>query len=46
MILITETQVNLFLLDSSYNIPDTLFQSNSFIMNLTNNERELIGKRQ
>ena len=33
-------------MDSSYNISDTLFQSDSFIVNLTNNERELIGKRQ
>ena len=34
------------LLDRSYNIPDTRFQSNMFVAQISNNTRELIGKRQ
>ena len=45
IISIVETQVNPLLLDSSYNLPETLFQSDSFTANLTNNERELIRRK-
>ena len=34
------------LLDRNYNIPEILFQSNIFIAQISNNTRELIGKRQ
>ena len=46
VISLMETQVNLLLLDRNYNIPDTLFQSNIYIAQMSNNTRELISKRQ
>ena len=39
-------QVNLILLDRNYNIPNTLFQSDVFMAQMSNNTRELIEKRQ
>ena len=43
---LTETQVILMLQDRNYNVPDTLFQSDVFAVQISNNTRELIGKRQ
>ena len=45
LIAITKTQINPVLLDSSYNIPESLFQSDLYIARLSNNSRELIEKR-
>ena len=45
LIAIIVTQVNPFLLDSSYNIPEFLFQSDLYAARLSNNSKELIGKR-
>ena len=46
MIALTETQINPDLLDTSYNIPISLFQSDLHIVKMDNNQNELIGKRQ
>ena len=46
LIAITETQINPVLLDSSFNIPELLFQSDLYVARLSNNSRELIGKHQ
>ena len=46
LISITKIQVNPILLDSSYNLPESLFQSELYVARLSNNSRELIGKRQ
>ena len=44
LIAITEIQINSALLNSSYNIPELLFQSDLYVARLSNNSRELIGK--
>ena len=46
LIAIIETQLNPALLDSSYNILESLFQSDLYIACLSNNNKELISKRQ
>ena len=45
LISIIETQLNPDLLNFSYNIPESLFQLDLYIARLSNNSRELIGKR-
>ena len=39
-------QINPDLLDASYNIPLSLFQSDLYIMKMDNNQYGLIGRRQ
>jgi len=46
LISITETQINLFLLDSVYNILHHLFIADSYYYILSNNSNKLIAKRQ
>jgi len=42
LISITEMQLNPNLLDSSYNIPESLFKSDLYVARLSNNSREYI----